>query len=126
MELIERFDWPGNVRELRNAIEHAVILARGGVITPEHLPAHILRSLRGEDVSPTHSLGDLIRERTLIALDKSEGKEEGNAYAEIVSDVEKAILDTTLKRVNGNQVKASALLGIHRTTLRKKIEEFGL
>ncbi len=36
--------WYGNVRELRNAIEHAVILARGGVIRPEHLP---------EPVSPT-------------------------------------------------------------------------
>ncbi len=126
MELIERFDWPGNVRELRNAIEHAVILARGAVIAPSHLPAHILRSLRGEDALPTHSLEDLIRERTLAALAKSEGKEEGNAYAEIISDVEKAILDTTLKRVSGNQVKASALLGIHRTTLRKKIEEYGL
>ena len=126
MELIERFDWPGNVRELRNAIEHAVILSRGAVISPDHLPAHMLRSLRGEELSPSRSVEDLIRERTLAALDKSEGKEEGNAYAEIISDVEKAILDTTLKRVNGNQVKASALLGIHRTTLRKKIEEYGL
>src|SRR5262245_47481031 len=31
-------DWHGNVRELRNAIEHALILAQGGVILPEHLP----------------------------------------------------------------------------------------
>ena len=126
MELIERFDWPGNVRELRNAVEHAVILSRGGVIAPEHLPAHVLRSLNGEDAPSGHSLADLVRARTLAALNKSENMEQGNAYAEIISDVEKAILDTTLKRVNGNQVKASALLGIHRTTLRKKIEEFGL
>ena len=126
MELIERFDWPGNVRELRNAIDHAVILSRGAVIAPEHLPAHVLRILNGEDALPAHTLDDLIRGRTLAALDKSEGKDEGNAYAEIISDVEKAILDTTLKRVNGNQVKASALLGIHRTTLRKKMEEYGL
>ncbi|HLX63632.1 MAG TPA: sigma-54 dependent transcriptional regulator [Planctomycetota bacterium] len=126
MGLIERYDWPGNVRELRNAIEHAVIVSRGAVILPEHLPAHILRSLRGEDAAPARSLEELVRERTLAALDKAEGREEGNAYAEIVSDVERALLDMTLKRVNGNQVKASALLGIHRTTLRKKMEEFGL
>ena len=35
---IARGDWFGNVRKLRNAIEHAMILARGGAIAPEHLP----------------------------------------------------------------------------------------
>ena len=33
------YPWPGNVRELRNAIERAVILCEGGLITSEHLPA---------------------------------------------------------------------------------------
>src|SRR5581483_2095314 len=41
-KLLERYDWPGNVRELKNAIEHAILLARAKPITPEHLPAHIL------------------------------------------------------------------------------------
>lgn len=126
MKLLERYDWPGNVRELKNAIEHAMILARDTTITPEHLPAHILQSLRGEDPRQGESLEDLIRQRTQRALDTAEGVEEGNAYAEINADVEKIILETTLKRVAGNQVKASKLLGIHRTTLRKKIEDYGL
>jgi two-component system NtrC family response regulator len=126
MKLLERYDWPGNVRELKNAIEHAMILARDKTITPEHLPAHILQSLRGEDPRQGESLEDLIRQRTQRALDTAEGVEEGNAYAEISADVEKIILETTLKRVAGNQVKASKLLGIHRTTLRKKIEDYGL
>ena len=38
MEQLERLPWHGNVRELRNAIEHAVVLARGSTIAPEHLP----------------------------------------------------------------------------------------
>ena len=126
MKLLERYDWPGNVRELKNAIEHAMILARDTTITPEHLPAHILQNLRGEDPSQGTSLEELIRQRTHRALDAAEGVEEGNAYAEINADVEKIILETTLKRVGGNQVKASKLLGIHRTTLRKKIEDYGL
>jgi two-component system NtrC family response regulator len=126
MKLLERYDWPGNVRELKNAIEHAMILARDKTIMPEHLPAHILQSLRGEDPRRGESLEDLIRQRTQLALDKAEGVEEGNAYGEINADVEKVILETTLKRVAGNQVKASKLLGIHRTTLRKKIEDYGL
>jgi len=126
MKLMDKYDWPGNVRELKNAIEHAVILARDNTITPEHLPSHILQSLRGEDPRQGSTLEDLVRQRTHRALDKAEMQEDGNAYGEVVADVEKAVIETTLKRVGGNQVKASKLLGIHRTTLRKKIEDYGL
>jgi nitrogen regulation protein NR(I) len=126
MKLLERYNWPGNVRELKNAIEHAVLLARGTPIQPEHLPAHILQDLRGESPRQGESLEDLLRSRTHRALDVAETREEGNAYNEIIADAEKVILETTLKRVGGNQVRASKLLGIHRTTLRKKIEEYGL
>jgi two-component system, NtrC family, nitrogen regulation response regulator GlnG len=126
MQLFARYAWPGNVRELKNAVEHAVILARGKTIMPEHLPPHILLSLRGGDPLAGQTLEDLVRARTQRALDQAEGRDEGNAYAEIIADVEKAILAATLKRVNGNQVQASKLLGIHRTTLRKKIDEYGL
>jgi len=126
MKLMEKYDWPGNVRELKNAIEHAVILSRGTTVAPEHLPSHILQSLRGEDPGQGTSLEDLVRQRTHRALDKAENQEDGNAYGEVVADVEKTVIETTLKRVGGNQVKASKLLGIHRTTLRKKIEDYGL
>jgi nitrogen regulation protein NR(I) len=126
MKLLEQYDWPGNVRELKNALEHAAILARNAAIAPEHLPIHILQALRGEDPSQGESLDDLIRQRTHRALDKAEVQDEGNAYDEIVADVEKIVLETTLKRVGGNQVRASKLLGIHRTTLRKKIDDYRL
>ena len=126
MELLQRYDWPGSVRELKNAVEHAVLLARGAPIQPEHLPGHILQDLRGEAPQRGESLEDLLRARTHRALDAAEPKDEGNAYNEIIADAERVILETALKRVAGNQVKASKLLGIHRTTLRKKIEEYGL
>ncbi|MCY3021472.1 MAG: sigma-54 dependent transcriptional regulator [Planctomycetota bacterium] len=126
MKLLERYDWPGNVRELKNAIEHAVVLAQGKTIAPEHLPSHILQSLRGEAPAQGQTLEDLIRQRTHRALDVAEGQTEGNAYAEISADLEKVVIETTLKRTGGNQVQASKLLGIHRTTLRKKIEDYGL
>ena len=126
LQLLERYAWPGNVRELKNALEHATVLARGTAITPAHLPPHILQNLRGEDPLQGAGLEDLLRLRTHQALDKNEGREEGNVYGEVVADVEKVIIDTALKRSAGNQVKASKVLGIHRTTLRKKIEEYGL
>jgi len=126
MKVLEQYDWPGNVRELKNAIEHAVILARGKALAPEHLPSHILQALRGEEPSQGETLAEFVRLRTQQALDKAEGLAEGNAYNEITADVEKVIIATALKRTGGNQVQAARLLGIHRTTLRKKIEDYGL
>lgn len=126
MKCLHRYDWPGNVRELKNAIEHALLLAREQPILADHLPNHILQELRGESPARGQTLEDLLRTRSNRALDTAEANDEGNVYAEVIADAEKILLETTLKRVAGNQVKASRLLGIHRTTLRKKIEEFGL
>ena len=47
-------------------------------------------------------------------------------YALILKEIERPLLTTTLKHVQGNQVKAAQILGIHRNTLRKKIQELGL
>jgi PAS domain S-box-containing protein len=61
------YDWPGNVRELRNALERALILARGGALELAHLPPEIAggrsaeRSDRLEDVEREHILGVLER-----------------------------------------------------------------
>ncbi|MCZ7645618.1 MAG: sigma-54 dependent transcriptional regulator [Planctomycetota bacterium] len=126
LQLMQRYDWPGNVRELKNAVEHAVLLARGQPLRPEHLPQHILQDLRGEGAAQGDKIEDLIRAHTHRALDAAEGQDEGHVYNEVMADTERVLLETTLKRVGGNQVRASKLLGIHRTTLRKKIEEYGL
>ena len=44
---LKRRPWPGNVRELRNMVEHALVLARDGVVMPEHLPAPVPAQLVG-------------------------------------------------------------------------------
>jgi two-component system response regulator HydG len=38
LELVKSYDWPGNIRELKNAIERAVVVAKGNQITPDELP----------------------------------------------------------------------------------------
>ncbi len=37
------YEWPGNVRELQNALEHAVVMSKGSLIEPQHLPERITR-----------------------------------------------------------------------------------
>jgi DNA-binding NtrC family response regulator len=47
MEAMTRYHWPGNVRELAHVVERACILAKGGVIGPQHLHAYVLRPAEG-------------------------------------------------------------------------------
>ncbi|MCX7804587.1 MAG: sigma-54 dependent transcriptional regulator [Planctomycetota bacterium] len=126
MKVLMEYDWPGNVRELRNAVEHAAVLARGRTILPEHLPPHILASMRGGAPRPGVSFEDAVLERTARAIREAEAAGEGRIYGEMLAEFERAMIGRVLREVGGNQVRASRLLGMHRTTLRKKIEEYGL
>ena len=105
MDLIERYNWPGNVRELRNAIEHAVIVSRGAVITPEHLPWN-LRVKSGLPSTPAADSG--------IKLD------------ETLETIEKRLIRAALKKTAGNATRAAALLGIWRTRLLRRMEALGI
>ncbi len=98
------YEWPGNVRELQNAIERAVVLARGEVITPRDLP----QGLQGD---------------AQICL---ELPERGGSLPEILEDLERQLILQTLKREGGSQTRAADALGIKRTTLRYKLEKYQL
>lgn len=96
MERLMRHDWPGNVRELENAIEHAFILCRQGVILPEYLPASI-----GGKAAP--------------APTAVEG-------ARAIKDAELSLIRAALERHGGNRSAAARELGIHKTTLWRKLK----
>jgi PAS domain S-box-containing protein len=91
-------EWPGNVRELENAIGHAFVLCREGLIRLEHLPEHILRKT-GSMVVPT---GLTLRE------------------------VEKRAIEQALLRNQGRKVRTARELGIDKNTLRRKIKRLGI
>lgn len=101
------YPWPGNVRELANAVERAVILARGNQIELEDLPLAIQSWTKGpgpktEAVSPNLSAGMTIKQ------------------------VEAELIQRTLNETRGNRTKAAAMLGITRQTLLNKIKEYKL
>jgi len=107
MEYLKRYRWPGNVRELENAIERAVSLSHGPLLTPDDLPAQIRQasspSEQKQDVSDT-------AESVYLTLE----------------EVEKRHLMRVLKETKGNKVKAAKILGIDRRTLYRMAERFGL
>ena len=101
LERLLRYPWPGNVRELENAIERAAILARTEAVEPDDLPPHVSAGLH---LGPSPALP---RQITL-------------------ADAERAHILTTLERYGRNHSGAAEALGIGRTTLWRKLKEYGI
>ncbi len=116
MELLLSHDWPGNVRELENVIRSAAVLCRGDVILPEHLsPRLTLISQEPGYVALETILGEIFREKIRSGAP--------NPYEEITEFIERSLVEMGLQQADHNQVKAATLLGISRTTLRKKMKD---
>lgn len=108
MAFLSKYRWPGNVRELENAIERAVSLSHGPLLTPEDLPEVIRQSATTE------------ADARLSQVDQPD-----EAYLTL-EEVEKRHLTRVLKETKGNKVKAAKILGIDRRTLYRMAERFGL
>lgn len=103
MYLLESNPWKGNVRELENAVERAVLLAKGHTIEPEHFPADDMHALP-EPLAfhPSTSSGG-----------------EGSLW-----NMEREVIFRTLGKVKGNRTHAAKELGISIRTLRNKLREY--
>lgn len=115
---LEAHDWPGNVRELENAIKRALVLSTNDVLAPEEFD---FLTARVEALAPAMSLEELVIRDVEELLDLD--AEGGDLYRLIQERVERPLIEIVLERTQGNQIRAAALLGINRNTLRKKITE---
>jgi transcriptional regulator with PAS, ATPase and Fis domain len=100
--VLEAHAWPGNVRELKNVIERAVLLSGGQTIEPAHL---------GMPEPPAA---------------KPSGKQQVRALRQDVDSFERERILAALERCGGNQTLAAQALGIGRSTLLSKLDEYGL
>ena len=122
-ELHQR-NWPGNVREFRNAIEHAVIVSRDGPILPEHLPAPLSHS---SPASPSPSnLITLLQQWTEAQLTSGEDSEASDLYEQLLQLVEPPVLEVVLRKFHGQCATAARRMGLHRMTLRKKLDLYNI
>lgn len=96
---LERYGWPGNVRELRNAMERAVLLCRGELILPEHLPSRVRAAA---DDAPSPVLAD----------------------AECLGEIERQAIIQALRKHNFNRTETAKALGISRRALLYKLQKF--
>ena len=116
---LESYDWPGNVRQLQSVLKYALIKAAGGVLTLDCLPESLRPNAPPGAAEPDGlDVADLVN-RLLRA-----GEED--IARRVYLEVDRVLLDVVLRHVRGNQVQASELLGISRTTLRAKLRALGL
>jgi DNA-binding NtrC family response regulator len=95
------YSWPGNVRELENAIERAVVLCPGNVITSDLLPRNLATARPQEDAALSP---------------------DGLPLKERVGNYEKALILAALDKTDWNQKKAAELLSVNPTTLSEKLK----
>jgi two-component system nitrogen regulation response regulator GlnG len=116
--------WQGNVRELRNALEHAVIVARGGPLLPEHFPTAI--GLAPAPVDPTQQLTAAVRHWLDERVRSVAPHAPVDLYGELLRLIEPPLLEEVMRRLDGNRWVAAQWLGLNRATVRKKLGLYGL
>ena len=104
--------WPGNVREVRHVLDEAAALAPGGTIDAEHVRD------AGAPAPPEAPL--------LQAADRMLDEHPGCAHDAWIERQERPLLEAAITRTRGNVLRAAELLGLHRTTLRKRLDQLGL
>jgi DNA-binding NtrC family response regulator len=118
------FDWPGNVRQLQSVLKYAIVQGSGDVLTLDCLPENLRTGAAGPGAR------QLVPEVCLAGLNEfTEGllrAGELDIYRRICLEIDRIVVSAVLRHVNGNQVKASEMLGISRTTLRAKLRALNL
>lgn len=134
IDFMKEHNWPGNVRELENLIERLAALYGEEIISYGTLSSELtanpmsnLAGLSGDDGSDfsDETLQQSIHRHLKKYFDAHPFDElpPNGLYSRILSEMEKPLIELSLKATKGNQIKAAELLGLNRNTLRKKIKE---
>jgi PAS domain S-box-containing protein len=99
--ILMHYDYPGNVRELENIIEHCCVMCQNNNIELKHLPPELSQNM----------------EKSII--DRTEGQPSMQAF-------EKQLIKGTLEKHNWNKLLTARELGLHRSTLWRKMKKYGL
>lgn len=106
MDLLIAYDWPGNVRELENTIEYAFARTKSGIIHASKLPPNVRLQPQCE------------------CVEQKEQAEQTPATSDSTSEFQR--IQSTLEKVHWNRSKAAQFLGMGRTTLWRKMRQYGL
>ena len=120
--------WPGNVRELENLMRRLAALYPQEVISGEVVAGELAENASPEPCAPgggePEGLAQAVERhiRQFLAASR-DGMPMRDIYDRVIAEVERPLIQMTLASTKGNQIKAAAMLGLNRNTLRKKIRD---
>jgi DNA-binding NtrC family response regulator len=122
LDALRRYPWPGNVRELSNVVERACVLTRRQTLGIDDLPAHVV------DPNAPHELARHARAGPAAddAVDAPDTPWTPTPLALAMEEPEKRIILKALRANDWNRQSTADQLQINRTTLYKKIKQYGL
>jgi two-component system nitrogen regulation response regulator GlnG len=124
LQVLQDHSWPGNVGELENAIKRAAVLARSTVITADELGRSLEEASVPSQEETESALQAAVRATLQQSLSKVQTGDAVSPFHEIVGRVGEILVGEALAMTSGNQQKAAELLGLNRTTLRKKMRSY--
>lgn len=129
LELMMSYDWPGNVRELENCVQHMVAVNSGPLLhsadAPSNLQNYALR--RRQPVSPNGAQAPSVLQMAGQGIAGSSPPDSTFVMPVLpLSEMERRAIIQALQYTKGDRVMAAHLLGIGRTTLYRKLKEYGI
>jgi DNA-binding NtrC family response regulator len=148
LEALQRYGWPGNVRELQNVCQRAAVTCEGDVILPTDLPPRVCQAVAipraftlaaepavAVPLAPVPAVGTIVTGLAPVLGHLDPEVEELPAPAApppaapaalTLSGMERNAIVEALQRAGGNRARVSRELGIGRTTLYRKLKEYGI
>ncbi len=122
LDKLAAYSWPGNISELRSVVRRLCLRTRGGALEVSDVEA-VLPPVVERVPAEQLSFEEMVRAKIHALLVRMEGYPLEDLYEEVISRVERPLIELVLERTSNNQVRAAEMLGMNRNTLRKKIAE---
>jgi len=127
LEVLTGHPWKGNVRELENFVQRLAVLSGGKLLRKDEVARELAKAEGAIDLA-TAPLEQVIEERVrefIVRLGKALDEENG-LHDLFLRQIEKPLIKVVYEAASGNQLRAAAILGINRNTLRKKLAAYSL
>ncbi len=114
-ETVRSYAWPGNLRELEAAVERACSITNGPVVHLSDLPSQ-LQEFRGQRVIQMSAAAENGKRAPVLVMERIVP----------IAEMERRMILLTVEQVQGDKLQAAKLLGIGKTTLYRKLKEYGV